>query len=1061
MSSFRDTEKHVSQIPALHLLQKLGYKLLCKSELDRERRGKLGNVLLEDILHRQLHALNRIQHRGSGYRFSEGNLETAIERLRGHGSAGLVKSNEAVTDLLLLGTSLDQTIEGETRGRQLRYIDWQTPQNNVFHVAKEFDVARTGSHQTRRPDLVLFVNGIPFCAIECKGPREDLDQGMSQHLRNQGADEIPQLFRSVQLLISTKPSAVKYGTIDTPLPFWSIWRERESRDAILQRLVNEPLDAAETGATFGDGFEDEQRPYEAMLEGGRAVTEQDRVLDALCRPERLLDLVRRFTLFDLGIKKIARYQQFFAVKNILSRVKSRDADGRRQGGVIWHTQGSGKSITMVMLARALALDVEIQNPRIVLVTDRIDLDEQLMRTFDACGLEPEKAGTGRHLLDLVSRDKASVITTVINKFDTALKARDFSDPSADVFLLVDESHRSQYGEIATRMRRVFPNACYLGFTGTPLMKNEKSTFAKFGGLIDIYAIDQAVKDGAVVPLLYEGRFVERDINQQGIDQWFERVSQGLSDQQKADLKRKFSRAQELGQTEQTIACIAYDVSTHFRDTFQGNTPFKGQLVAPSKRAALHFKRALDDIGMVGSEVVISGPDEREGYEEANDEPREEVQRFWKKMMERYGNERDYNKKIIEAFKKREQPEILIVVDKLLTGFDAPRNTVLYLAKKITGHNLLQAIARVNRVEQDKEHGIIIDYAGVLGELDQALTDYAALEGFEEQDIAHAVTAMRDDVAQLPQRHAELLDVFKEIANKRDEEAYELHLADEARRDLFYERLAGFAGTLATALSSNDFVNDPRNERRIKRYKDDLRRYQNLRTAVRRRYRENIDFKVYESRIRKLLDTHIHAHEVTSLTAKVDIFDEEAFKEAVAQLTEPASKADAIASMTKRTITERMQEDPVFYEKFSKLIQKAIDDYRKERITELEFLKKATEIREQVVKPANEDVPETVRDNALAVAFFHTMEKAFSAHPENSGRETRNAAAAAAKAFSEIVDRHRVVNWTHNQDVQNAMRNDMDDYLLDVVRDDCGIAITSAMLDEIADSALQTARLRVP
>jgi type I restriction enzyme, R subunit len=279
--------------------------------------------------------------------------------------------------------------------------------------------------------------------------------------------------------------------------------------------------------------------------------------------------------------------------------------------------------------------------------------------------------------------------------------------------------------------------------------------------------------------------------------------------------------------------------------------------------------------------------------------------------------------------------------------------------------------------------------------------------------------------------------------------------------LFYERLAGFAGTLATALSSNDFVNNPRNERRIKRYKDDLRRYQNLRTAVRRRYRENIDFKVYESRIRKLLDTHIHAHEVTSLTAKVDIFDEEAFKEAVAQLTEPASKADAIASMTKRTITERMQEDPVFYETFSKLIQEAIDDYRKARITELQFLKKVTEIREQVVKPANEDVPETIRDNALAVAFFHTMDKGFGAHPENSGRKTREAATAAAKAFSEIVDRHRIVNWTLNQDVQNAMRNDMDDYLLDVVRDDRGIAITSAMLDEIADSALQTARLRVP
>jgi type I restriction enzyme R subunit len=1060
MNDFRDSERHVSQITALHLLQKLGYKLLSKPELDRERRSKLGNVLLEGVLGRQIHALNAIQHRSGQYRFSEGNIETAIERLRGHGSAALVKANEAVSDLLQLGTSLDQTIEGESRGRQLRYIDWQVPENNVFHVAKEFDVARTGSHQTRRPDLVLFVNGIPFSVIECKGPREDLEQGISQQLRNQGADEIPQLFRSSQLLISAKPNAVKYGTIDTPMPFWSIWRERDNRETILERLINVPLDEAETLKTFGDGFEDEQAPYEAMLDGRRSVTEQDRILDALCRPERLLDLTRRFTLFDLGVKKIARYQQFFAVRNILARVKTRETSGRRQGGVIWHTQGSGKSLTMVMLARALALDKEILNPRIVLVTDRIDLDDQLKNTFAACGLEPQKANTGRHLLELISISKTSVITTVINKFDTALKGRrDFKDLSEDVFLLVDESHRSQYGEIASRMRRVFPNACYLGFTGTPLMKNEKSTFEKFGGLIDVYAIDQAVKDGAVVPLLYEGRFVEREVNQQGIDQWFDRVSQGLTNDQKADLKRKFSRARELGQTEQTIACIAYDVSTHFRDTFQGDTPFKGQLVAPSKRAALQFKRSLDDIGMVTSEVIMSGPDEREGYEEANDEPREEVQKFWKKMMERHGNERDYNKNVVEAFKKRRDPELLIVVDKLLTGFDAPLNTVLYLGKKIVGHNLLQAIARVNRVEEGKEHGIVIDYAGVLGELDQALTTYSALEGFEEDDIAHAVTSVKGEVSQLPQKHAELLDVFKEIANKRDEQAYERYLADEARRELFYERLASFARVLATALSSADFVNDERNERRIGRYKEDLRRYQNLRSAVRMRYREEIDFKTYEARIRKLLDTHIHAHEVTSLTARVDIFDEDAFKAAVSQVSKPASKADAIASMTKRTITQRMEEDPVFYEKFSKLIQQAIDDYRRERISELEFLRRVTELRDQVVRPANDDVPSEIRNNALSIAFFHTLEKAFGSNPAAAGHDVRSTASAAATAFSEIVDRHRVVNWTHSQDVQNSMRNDMDDYLFDVVRDHHGMEFSAAVISEIVESALQTARLR--
>lgn len=1055
----RDNEKHVSQIPALHLLQKLGFGLLTKRELDAQRRGKLGNVLLEGILNKQLTKLNRIEHRGATYPFSEANIETAIERLRGQGSAGLLRTNEGLTDLLQLGTSLDQTIEGETRGRQLRYIDWGNPANNAFHVAKEFDIARTGSQQTCRPDIVLFVNGIPFCVVECKGPREDLDQGISQQIRNQSLDYIPQLFRSVQLLIVTKPDVVRYGTIETPLPFWSIWREKEDREATLAKLINEPLTEVETKSTFGDGFQDEQVPYEAMIGGGRGITEQDRTLDALCRPERLLDLARRFMLFDLGIKKVARYQQFFAVKNIVSRVKTRDGEGRRQGGVIWHTQGSGKSLTMVMLARAFAMEPDIPNPRIVLVTDRIDLGDQLKSTFAACGLEPKNASTGRHLLELIAESKASVVTTIINKFDTALNVRDFRDPSTEVFLLVDESHRSQYGEMATRMRRIFPNACYLGFTGTPLMKAEKSTFAKFGGLIDVYAIDQAVKDGAVVPLLYEGRFVERDINRDGIDKWFERASQGLTDEQKADLKRKFSRNQELSQTEQTIRCIAYDLSVHYRDSFKG-TGFKAQLAAPSKRAALQFKQALDDVGIVSSEVIISAPDQREGYEEVNDAPREEVQRFWRKMLERHGNERDYNKNIIEAFKKRDDPEILIVVDKLLTGFDAPRNTVLYLSKKLAGHNLLQAIARVNRVEQGKDYGVIIDYAGVLGELDQALTTYSALEGFEEDDLKAAVTAVREEIEQLPQRHAELLDIFKDVPNKLDEQALERHLADVARREAFYERLAAFASVLATALGSVEYRNDPKNRRRIETYKTDLRLYQNLRTAVRKRYREEIDFKIYEARIRKLLDTHIHAHEVTSLTARVNIFDEQAFKEAVSELSEPSSKADAIASMTKRTITERLEEDPVFYEKFSRLIEQAIEDYRQHRISELEFLKRANDIRNEVVRPNHEDVPETARISPLAVSFYHTIEKAIVGATSASAESTREIAAEAAKTFAEIVERHRVVNWQASSDAQNAMRNDMDDYFYEVVRDRCGVQLTSDIMDDIIETILRSARLKM-
>src|SRR5262249_39836038 len=399
---FRDGEKHLSQIPALHLLQTMTPKwvMLSKLDVDRERRGKLSNVLLEDILRTQLMQINTVEHHGRQYSFSEAGIQTAMERLRSRGPLGQLTLNELTTDLLQFGTSLDQTIEGDTRARSLRYIDWDNPANNVFYVCKELDVERPGSNKTRRPDIVLFVNGIPLCVIECKGPNEDFQEAISQNIRNQAPEEIPQLFRSVQLLIATNKNKVQYGTVGTSRKFWATWREKEFKDGDVAAVLQQLLTPEESRRIFGDGFEDEQRPFEDLMDGGRESTEQDRVLYALCHPDRLLDFARRFTLFDLGVKKVARYQQFFAVKNILARVKQREEDGRRRGGIIWHTQGSGKSLTMVMLARGLALDKEIKNARVVLVTDRIDLDDQLKRTFSACGFEPDNATSGRHLLSL-------------------------------------------------------------------------------------------------------------------------------------------------------------------------------------------------------------------------------------------------------------------------------------------------------------------------------------------------------------------------------------------------------------------------------------------------------------------------------------------------------------------------------------------------------------------------------------------------------------------------------------------------------------------------------------
>ncbi|MBE0616977.1 MAG: HsdR family type I site-specific deoxyribonuclease, partial [Proteobacteria bacterium] len=531
------------------------------------------------------------------------------------------------------------------------------------------------------------------------------------------------LFLYSQLLLALSKNDAKYGTAGTPAKFWAVWKEREAAEETIREAVNRALTGAQKDKLFAGRFRYVREHFEALeRDGGREVTEQDRALYGLCRPERLLELAYRFVLYDAGEKKIARYQQYFCVRKIMDRIRRRGPEGTRPGGVVWHTQGSGKSLTMVMLAKAIALEPSIEDHKIVLVTDRIDLDDQLYRTFHSCGKEVEQARTGKDLLEMLTGHKQRIITTVIDKFDAAVGRKDARNDSADVFVLVDEGHRGQYGPRHAKMRRVLPNACYIGFTGTPVMKKDRDTVRQFGGLIDTYTIGQAVEDMAVVPLLYEGRHVVQKVDAESIDGWFEKITAELTAEQAADLKRKFATTGQLNKAEQKVMRVAWDVSEHFRDNWQ-HTPFKAQLVTPDKATALLYKKYLDEFGRVSSEVLISGPDEREGETDLYEENRSEVVRFWKAMMAKHGSEKEYNKQVINAFKKADDPEILIVVDKLLTGFDAPRNTVLYLARSLKEHTLLQAIARVNRLHDGKDFGFIIDYYGVLESLDHALDLY--------------------------------------------------------------------------------------------------------------------------------------------------------------------------------------------------------------------------------------------------------------------------------------------------------------------------------------------------
>jgi type I restriction enzyme R subunit len=1070
MTPFVVNEEHLSQIPALQLLISLGYEYIPPAQAYVLRNGRLGNVILEDVLRGQIKRINRITHKGGEYLFSEESIQSAVQQLKSVKFDGLQRTNEAVYDLLTLGTTLEQTIGGDSRSFNLRYIDWGDPANNAYHVTAEYTVERHRSLETTRPDIVLFVNGIPLAVIECKSPSTELDQAISQQIRNQSPDYIPHLFVFAQLLIALNKNEARYATVGSAAPFWGLWRETNDDPETVAVAVNTPLSDEQKTGLFSGEFAPARGHFD-MLEaaGAREMTAQDTAIFSLCRPERLLDLAYRFTLFEGGEKRIARYQQYFVIKSTLARVKRFDEKGGRSGGVVWHTQGSGKSLTMVMLARNLALDGNIPAPRIVLVTDRDDLDKQLKNTFAACGLQPKRATSGRGLLRLISQTDTAIITTLIHKFEGALDQSTYVNDSPDVFVLVDESHRTNFGPLSARMRQMFPRGCFLGFTGTPLMKKERNSFERFGGLIEpSYSMKQAVEDKAVVPLLYEGRHVVMEQDQDAIDLWFERYTRDLSDEQQADLKRKYARAGMLSKAERVIFMRAFDISEHYRANWQG-TGFKAQLVAPSKAAAIKYTRFLDELGDVTSEVLISAPDAREGWDDVDSGPADEVVRFWTAMMAHYGDEANYNGRIIERFKGPDAPEILIVVDKLLTGFDAHRNTVLYLCRSLREHTLLQAIARVNRLYVGKDFGYIVDYEGTLGELDRALSMYDVLDGFNEADLANTLISVYAEIATLPQRHADLLDLFKEVSNAYDEEAYELALADQAKRDEFYERLSLFARTLAVALSTESFITETDPER-VRRYRDDLKRFERLRQAVRFRYAESVDYGAYEPRIKKLLDTHIHADEVITLNDPVNIFDELRFDElkearGIAASRSPGAVADAIAHATKRVITERMDEDPALYEKFSEMIQKAIDDFLARRLSEQKYLETVVDIRHRVVVGEHDSAPPQIEGDEAAMAYYGVvravLRDAMVGDGDGSAGDTEldSASADAALAMRGILGRNDKVRFWDDPDAQNQVRNEMDDYLFDVVRDERGIPLTVQQQDEIIEKVMRVARSR--
>ena len=990
----------------IELLKNMGYIYLSPEECNAARGERLKEVILKDITRKQLMEMNSFEYKGTVRKFSSSNINKAIEALDMPLTEGLIKVNEKIYDEIILKKSLEEFLEdGTKKNFSLQYIDWENPKNNVFHFTQEFVVEKqdqSTKEKTKRPDIVLFVNGIPFCVIELKASSVSLKQGISQMIGNQKKENIPHLFKYVQLVLAGNTREVRYATTGTPAKFWAVWKEEEMLD--VESLVT-----------------------------GRLATELDRTIISLLNLDRVLEIIREYTLFDNNIKKVARYQQYFGIKKTLERIQTFDNTGKRNGGLIWHTQGSGKSLTMVMLARVLRR--RISNAKIIIVTDRKELDSQIKKTFTQSGFSNDiiQAATGNHLNSQLLSKESKIITTIINKFDKVFNiGSKIDDPN--IFVLVDESHRTQNGQLHAKMRKVFPSGCYIGFTGTPLMKKEKNSFTQFGKEIHRYTINQAVDDKAVLPLLYEGRLVDQWISDEsGLERKFEMISRNLNDEQKEDLKKKWGRFQKVASSERRLEMIALDINEHYKNTWQG-TGFKAMLATSSKFEAIRYHQIFEMYGDVKTAFVISSADNREGNEDIHDENKLLVQKELERIVREYGNLDDYETKIKEEFCDGDDVEILIVVDKLLTGFDAPVAVGLYVDKELKEHKLLQAIARVNRLYEGKDYGYIIDYRGLLGNLDKALTSYSSLEGFDEDDIKGAVIDIKKHLDELKANYSYLKDIFNPIKNKEDKEEYEIYLADESKRQDFYERLKNYAKSLNICLASQGIL-DLLSKQELDNYKKELKFFSNLRKSVRLRYHEEVDFGEYEEQMQKLLDTYISANEVNRLTKLVNIFDDKNFDEEIQRVQGKRAKADTIRNAIDKVITMKYDENPAYYENLKDRINRVLEEYRQKRISEEEYLNSMNDVMNDIRNGSVEETyPGPIANNRSAQVIYDNIKEDIYEPivAKVAEEQSEYIVANTSLEFDEIIKGYAAKpDWTTNTDIHNKISQDLEEKLWDI------------------------------
>ena len=1049
-------EEYSAKIPALALLHNLGWTFLPPEKALAEREGKLDEVVLKKELRRQLEK-RRFVFAGQSHKLSDKSIDNLVSEICSPAlNEGLGAANERLYNHMLYGISVTEFIDGKKASPTIPIIDWRNPENNSFHFTEEYKVTRANGVDSRRPDIVCFLNGIPVVVIEAKRPDGQaqkgptVEEGISQSLRNQRNDEIPHLFAYSQLLLSINGTEGRYGTQGTALKFWANWNEEDlSREEMLA-IKNKKLAGKAKDLLFEHRPSKDRTWYESLVSGGElAVSGQDELLISLMMPKRLLEMIRYFILFDKKAGKIvARHQQVFGIKRLIERINKKNTKGARSGGVIWHTTGSGKSFTMVFLSKTLILHETLKQCRLVVVTDRVDLEDQLSKTFASGGeLSSKKdklaamATSGRRLAEQIGKGTERIIFSLIQKFNTATKLPECQNDSPDIIVLIDEGHRSQGGENHTRMKQALPHASFIAFTGTPLLKDDKTT-NKFGPIVHAYTMQQGVEDKAVTPLLYEERIPDLDVNERAIDKWFSRITEGLTEKQRTDLKKQYAKKGQIYKSEDRIRLIALDIANHFNQHIEAG--LKGQLACDSKSSAIKYKEYLDEAGLFESAVVMSAPDTREGNTAVDEEKAPEIAQWWKSNVGTQ-KEKDYTSAIVQRFEKDDDLKVLIVVDKLLTGFDEPQNAVLYIDKPLKEHNLIQAIARVNRLHPQKKFGLLIDYRGILSELDTTIAKYQDLAsrsqgGYDIKDIAGLYNQMSTEYKRLPKLYRELWAIFEGVENKRDIEQLRQALiprmeeidgeqvdANLKTREDFYEALSAFSSCLKIALQSSTFFEDRSfTEADRSHYKETVKRFSSLRQIAKQDAGESINYQEYAQKVKYMVDRHVVGVEVQESQGAYNVSQMgKHLKPEEWSEEKTRNETDIIKTRIAKTIDQDLRDDPYAQESFSKLLKRVIHETEKLFENPLKQYYLFTEFEKQVVSRSLPDIPDELVGNHQAQAYFGVFKKVLPNHlTSETDEKTLTKWVEMAKAIEAVVENSVEENSINPQNIEAEIRKNL-------------------------------------